>query len=97
MLTWDQTGAFEVGELQAQEESPTDDWMTDHPPDQGLPSHPARQHPGGAYAHGEHQPARPGDVIIKQGDEGDYFYIVTSGRCVVTRETPTNKSRYQAC
>jgi len=31
------------------------------------------------------------DVIIKQGDEGDYFYIITRGRCVVTRETPLNK------
>jgi rhodanese-related sulfurtransferase len=35
---------------------------------------------------------KAGDVIIKQGDEGDYFYIVTSGKCVVTRETPTNKA-----
>ncbi|HLW74460.1 MAG TPA: cyclic nucleotide-binding domain-containing protein [Gammaproteobacteria bacterium] len=35
---------------------------------------------------------KAGDVVIKQGDEGDYFYIVTSGKCVVTRETPTNKA-----
>jgi CRP-like cAMP-binding protein len=27
-----------------------------------------------------------GDVIIKQGDEGDYFYIVREGRCTVTRQ-----------
>ena len=32
-----------------------------------------------------------GDVIIKQGEEGDYFYVITHGRCVVTRETPLNK------
>jgi rhodanese-related sulfurtransferase len=32
-----------------------------------------------------------GDVIIKQGDEGDYFYVITAGRCTVTRETPLNK------
>jgi rhodanese-related sulfurtransferase len=32
-----------------------------------------------------------GDVIIKQGDEGDYFYVVTKGSCSVTRETPLNQ------
>jgi len=34
---------------------------------------------------------RAGDVIIKQGDEGDYFYIIIRGSCIVTRETPLNK------
>ena len=34
---------------------------------------------------------KSGDVIVKQGDEGDYFYIITRGTCVVTRETPLNK------
>jgi rhodanese-related sulfurtransferase len=32
-----------------------------------------------------------GDVIIKQGDEGDFFYVITRGKCTVTRETPLNK------
>ena len=32
-----------------------------------------------------------GDVVIKQGDEGDYFYAIVCGRCVVTRETPLNR------
>ena len=34
---------------------------------------------------------KAGDVVIKQGDEGDYFYVITRGRCIVTRETPLNK------
>ena len=34
---------------------------------------------------------RAGDVVIKQGDEGDYFYVIVKGRCTVTRETPLNK------
>ncbi len=29
--------------------------------------------------------------MIKQGEEGDYFYVITRGKCVVTRETPLNK------
>jgi len=36
-------------------------------------------------------PYRAGDVVIKQGDEGDFFYVIVSGKCVVTRETPLNK------
>jgi CRP-like cAMP-binding protein len=36
-------------------------------------------------------PMHAGDVVIKQGDEGDYFYIIVSGKCVVTRETPLNR------
>jgi rhodanese-related sulfurtransferase len=34
---------------------------------------------------------RARDVVIKQGTEGDYFYVVVAGKCVVTRETPLNK------
>ena len=36
-------------------------------------------------------PYRAGDVVIKQGDEGDFFYVIVNGKCVVTRETPLNK------
>lgn len=28
---------------------------------------------------------KAGDVIIRQGDEGDYFYIIREGKCSVTR------------
>ena len=28
---------------------------------------------------------KAGDVIIRQGDEGDYFYIIRQGKCSVTR------------
>jgi rhodanese-related sulfurtransferase len=34
---------------------------------------------------------RARDIVIKQGTEGDYFYVVVAGKCVVTRETPLNK------
>jgi rhodanese-related sulfurtransferase len=32
-----------------------------------------------------------GDVVIRQGDEGDYFYVIVDGRCAVGRETPLNR------
>ena len=28
---------------------------------------------------------RPGDAIIRQGDPGDYYYVICEGRCQVTR------------
>jgi CRP-like cAMP-binding protein len=35
---------------------------------------------------------RKGDVVIKQGDAGDYYYIIQSGRCHVSRKpTPTSQ------
>jgi CRP-like cAMP-binding protein len=91
MLTWDQTGAFEVGELQAQEESSADDWMSTILQTKAFHRIP----PANIQAvlmRMEHINRKAGDVIIKQGDEGDFFYIITSGKCVVTRETPTNKA-----
>ncbi len=34
---------------------------------------------------------RAGETIIQQGAEGDYFYAIVSGKCLVTRETPLNR------
>ena len=34
---------------------------------------------------------KAGEVVIKQGDDGDYFYVITEGRCLVTRETPLSR------
>jgi rhodanese-related sulfurtransferase len=34
---------------------------------------------------------KSGDVVLKQGTEGDYFYVLTRGKSLVTRETPLNK------
>ncbi len=33
-----------------------------------------------------------GDVIFKQGDEGDYYYIVRQGRCKITRNTDAGET-----
>jgi formylglycine-generating enzyme required for sulfatase activity/CRP-like cAMP-binding protein/rhodanese-related sulfurtransferase/chromosome segregation ATPase len=33
-------------------------------------------------------PVKAGDVVINQGDEGDYFYTVDRGRCAVTCKEP---------
>ena len=30
--------------------------------------------------------AKRGEVVVRQGDPGDYYYVIDRGRCVVTRE-----------
>ena len=37
------------------------------------------------FAHFERVSAKRGDVIIREGEEGDYYYIVETGRCQVER------------
>ncbi len=34
---------------------------------------------------------RPGEAVIKQGEPGDFFYIIKSGSCQVTRNLENNK------
>lgn len=90
MLTWDQTGSYEVNELRSDERGSSDDWMTTLLQTKAFHRIP----PGNIQAifmRMQQVQYNAGDVIIKQGDEGDYFYVITRGRCVVTRETPLNK------
>ena len=91
MITWDQTGTYEVAELQTNFPNPeADDWMTTL-----LQSRAMRRIPPAniqaIFMRMQRMPHRAGDVVISQGTEGDYFYCIVSGRCVVTRETPLNK------
>jgi len=89
MLTWDQTGQYEVSELQGAAES-GDDWMTTLLQTKAFHKIPPANIQA-IFMRLQQVNHRAGDVIIKQGDEGDYFYVITRGRCIVTRETPLNK------
>ncbi len=90
MLTWDQTGSYEVNELRSDDHGNSDDWMITLLQTKAFHRIP----PGNIQAifmRMQQVNFNAGDVIIKQGDEGDYFYVITRGRCTVTRETPLNK------
>ncbi|HVC37497.1 MAG TPA: cyclic nucleotide-binding domain-containing protein [Gammaproteobacteria bacterium] len=93
MLTWDQSGAFEVGELQAQE-SQEHDWMTAVLQVKAFHRIPPANIQT-LFMRMEHVSCKQGAVIIKQGDIGDFFYVLTQGRCLVTREAPNNKKVIQ--
>lgn len=91
MLTWDQTDSFEVSELQATEPQDSDDWMTrllQTPAFQLVPPTNLQA----MFLRMQRIEAIPGQLIIRQGDEGDYFYVITEGRCLVTREQPNQRA-----
>ena len=84
MLTWDQTGSFQVDELTSDED---EDWMT-----RILQSETFRRIPPAniqdIFTSLEVMQAKPGDAIIKQDEPGDYFYIIQKGRAMVSRKNP---------
>jgi CRP-like cAMP-binding protein len=89
MLTWDQTGQYEVSELQGNDEE-NDDWMTTLLQTKAFHKIPPANIQA-IFMRLQQVNHKADEIIIKQGDEGDYFYIITRGRCIVTRETPLNK------
>src|SRR3954470_13062449 len=91
MITWDQTGTYEVSELQAQlDGAGSDDWMTTLLQTKAFHRIPPANIQA-IFMRLQRTPCRAGEIVIKQGDEGDFFYIIVSGKCVVTRETPLNR------
>src|SRR5215469_9323991 len=91
MITWDQTGSYEVEELQAQLQSAgSDDWMTTLLQTNAFHRIPPANIQA-IFQRLQRTPCRAGEVVIKQGAEGDYFYIIVSGKCAVTRETPLSR------
>lgn len=92
MLTWDQTGSYEVSELglNTGDKATSDDWMLTLLQTKAFHKIPPANIQA-IFMRMQQVNHKAGDVVIKQGDEGDYFYVVISGSCSVTRETPLNK------
>jgi CRP-like cAMP-binding protein len=91
MITWDQTGNYEVGELQTQFGGGGDsDWMTTLLQTKAFHRIPPANLQA-IFMRMNRQQYRAGEVVIKQGDEGDYFYAIVQGKCLVTRESPLNQ------
>ncbi|HSW11512.1 MAG TPA: cyclic nucleotide-binding domain-containing protein [Solimonas sp.] len=91
MLTWDQTGSFEVGELQSGGDSgSSDDWMSKLLQMRTFQMVPPSNLQA-MFMRMQEVKMEPGQVMVKQGEDGDYFYAIMSGRCIVTREQPNQK------
>jgi CRP-like cAMP-binding protein len=90
LITWDQTGQYEVAELRGDGVDVSGDWMTTLLQTKAFHRIPPANIQA-IFMRMQRINYRARDVVIKQGTEGDYFYVVVEGRCIVTRETPLNK------
>ncbi len=90
MLTWDQTGTYEVSELQGKSDQTNEDWMTMLLQTKAFHKIPPANIQA-IFMRMQQINYRSGDVILKQGAEGDYFYVLIRGSALVTRETPLSK------
>ncbi len=90
MLTWDQTGTYEVSELQGKSDQGNEDWMTMLLQTKAFHKIPPANIQA-IFMRMQQINYRAGDVILKQGAEGDYFYVLIRGSALVTRETPLSK------
>jgi CRP-like cAMP-binding protein len=90
MLTWDQTGTYEVSELQDESDDSGEDWMTMLLQTKAFHKIPPANIQA-IFMRMQQINYRSGEIILKQGAEGDYFYVLTRGSAVVTRETPLSK------
>jgi len=86
-LTLDHTGIYEVGDFTADLNGSEGDWMSallrtktfELIPPQNIQM---------IFMRLNQVDFKAGDVVIRQGSKGDHFYVITKGRCMVTRETP---------
>ncbi|HEX4896371.1 MAG TPA: cyclic nucleotide-binding domain-containing protein [Solimonas sp.] len=92
MLTWDQTGSFEVSELNHSGGGADsgDDWMTKLLQMRTFQLVPPANLQA-MFMRMQELKMEPGQAIVKQGEDGDFFYVIMSGRCIVTREQPNQK------
>jgi CRP-like cAMP-binding protein len=89
LITWDQTGTYEVGELNSGHEA-ADDWMTILLQSRAFHRIPPANLQA-VFMRMQRMSYAAGDVVIRQGEEGDFFYVIVEGRCSVSRETPLNR------
>lgn len=90
-LTLDHTGIYEVGDLSAELNGGEGDWMSallrtrifQLIPPQNIQK---------IFMRLKRVDFKAGHVVIRQGSKGDNFYMIRSGSCMVTRETPANKN-----
>ena len=82
LLTWDESSGYDVVEIGADDDG---DWMTRMLQSQAfLQLPPSNIHQ--LLMRLESVSFRAGDQVIRQDEEGDYFYIVKSGRMAVSRK-----------
>ncbi len=84
MLTWDQTGNYQVTEFGIGSGDGDDDWMARILQTEAFHRIPPANIQA-IFMRMESVPVKAGEKIVDQGEDGDYFYIIKKGRALVTR------------
>jgi CRP-like cAMP-binding protein len=89
LLTWDQLSGIEVNEIRVDDgESDDADWMTRILQSQAFLQIPAANIQA-MFMRMQEVPMRAGETVIKQGDDGDFYYIIKVGKAKVIRTGKT--------
>ena len=86
LLALDQSGGYEVSEIEVEDEDEGGDWMSrllQSELFQKIPTANIQK----IFLHVEKIEVAKDDVVVQQGDDGDYYYFIADGRCAVTRRT----------
>ena len=86
MLAWEQSSGFEVDEMETEGE---EDWMTRMMQSDLLQKLPAINLQK-LFMRMEEVAVKSSEVIVNQDDEGDYYYIIKNGTCIVSRRPSAN-------
>jgi CRP-like cAMP-binding protein len=86
LLTWDQLSGIEVNEITADDgDGAADgDWMTRILQSQAFLQVPPANIQA-MFMRIQEVPMRAGEVVINQGEDGDYYYLIKTGKAKVTR------------
>ena len=87
LMTWDQISGIEVDDITLHDYMDEDeggDWMTKILQSKAFLQIPAANIQA-MFMRMQEVPVRAGEIIIKEGDVGDYYYIIKSGKCKVTK------------
>jgi CRP-like cAMP-binding protein len=84
-VTWDQTGIYEVSDLTEEDPEQNNDWMSALLRIKAFQSIPP-ENIQSIFMRMQQVNHKAGDVVVRQNEQGDYFYFISDGNCRVTRE-----------
>lgn len=87
LLTWDQVSGIEVVEIDGDEDA---DWMLQilrSKTFEKLPPVNANE----MFSRLELVQVKSGEVVIRQGDPGDYYYLLRTGKCTISQKNSAGK------
>lgn len=94
LLTWDQLSGIEVSDISMEahdDEEDGGDWMTRILQSKAFLRIPPANIQA-MFMRLQELPVKAGQAIIKQGDPGDFYYIISHGKCKVMRQSRSGSS-----